>query len=181
MKDVIELAEKHAHAAAQFSLAGLDEARKRGHALLLLLTAGGASAAALGLARYESSPALAAAAMCTGVLWFALAAYVAWSANTTADVRSWATRDVLGALPAWQRYADDLVRESEGGPLPPDADVATALRMSLLRNCELATSEYRAASLAAFRVIDRAYKLAACTPLPAAICAAVVAVVCPVA
>lgn len=179
MKDVIELAEKHSHAAAQFSLATLDEARKRGHALLLLLMAGGGSAAALGLARFDGAPVMGAAALCAGLWWFALAAYVAWGANTTADVRSWATWNVLDSVPKWQRYADELTQAAQGGPLPPEADAAVGLRMSLLRNCDLATAEYRAASLAAFGVIDRAYKLAACTPVAAAICAAAVAAFCP--
>jgi hypothetical protein len=42
--EVIELAEKHSQEVARFSLAGLEEARKRANALLVLLLAGGACA-----------------------------------------------------------------------------------------------------------------------------------------
>ena len=98
---VLGLAERHSQAAAQFSLAGLEDARKRAHTLLVLLMAGGSALAGVGLARWASAPTLAVAALAGAVWWFALAAYVAWRGNTTAEVRAWATPDVLAEHDKW--------------------------------------------------------------------------------
>ena len=51
-------------------------------------------------------------------------------------------------------------------------DALQELRLEAVRNCEQAAHEYRAASSAAYAVVDRAYRLAACMPLSAAAAAA---------
>ncbi len=71
---VLEIAERHSQAAALFSLAGLEDARKRAHTLLVLLMAGGSGLAGVGLARWADTPALAVAALAGAAWWFALAA-----------------------------------------------------------------------------------------------------------
>ena len=54
-------------------------------------------------------------------------------------------------------------------------DALRELRLEAVRNCEKAAHEYRAASGAAYAVVDRAYRLAACMPLSAGAAAALVA------
>ena len=53
-------------------------------------------------------------------------------------------------------------------------DALQELRLEAVRNCEQAAHEYRAASSAAYAVVDRAYRLAACMPISAAAAAVVV-------
>jgi hypothetical protein len=171
---VIELAEKHSQEVARFSLAGLEEARRRAHALLVLLLAGGGALGGLGLARAVDAPPMAAAALAGAVHWFALAAYVAWQASTTAAVRSWATPGLAGdGYGKWLAYAQAANAEAAalGGPAG-GVDALQELRLEAVRNCERAAHEYRAASGAAYAVIDRAYRLAACMPISAAAAAA---------
>ena len=173
MEEAIDVAERNSQAAAAFSLAGLDEARKRAHALLLVLLAGGGALGALGLARAGDALPLAAAALVMAVHWFALAAYVAWRANTSAEVRSWATAGLLAKWPEWQDYVKALNAEAAArGDAGPPASAVLELRMEAIRNCELAAGEYRTASKAAMRVVDTAYRWAACVPLSGAIAAA---------
>lgn len=178
--EVIELAEKNSQEVARFSLAGLEEARKRANALLVLLLAGGGALGGLGLARSETLAhlPLAAAALAGALHWFALAAYVAWRANTTAPVRSWATPGMaLGSYEKWKAYAQAANAESAArGDVGSDVDALQELRLEAVRNCERAASEYRSASGAAFAVVDRAYRLAACMPVSAAAAAALVMV-----
>lgn len=162
---VLGIAERHSQAAAQFSLAGLEDARKRAHTLLVLLMAGGGGLAGVGLARWADTPALAVAALAGAVWWFALAAYVAWRGNTTAEVRAWATPDVLGVHQKWSSYVRQAQAEAAACGEPEPASAEVELRCELLRNCDLAGAGYRAASLAAFAVLDRAYRLAALAPV----------------
>lgn len=176
--EVIDLAEKHSQEVARFSLAGLEEARRRAHALLVLLLAGGGALGGLGLARADALQnwPLAAAALAGAVHWFALAAYVAWQASTTAAVRSWATPGLAKeGYGKWLSYAKAANTEAAalGGPAG-GVDALQELRMEAVRNCEQAAHEYRAASGAAYAVVDRAYRLAACMPLSAAAAAALV-------
>lgn len=174
--EVIDLAEKHSQEVARFSLAGLDEARKRAHALLVLLLAGGGALGGLGLARLADVPTLAAAALAGAVHWFALAAYVAWRASTTAPVRSWATPELVNGYDKWLAYAHTANAEAVAlGGSAHGVDALQELRMEAVRNCEHAAREYRAASGAAYAVVDRAYRLAACMPVSAAAAAALVA------
>lgn len=175
---VLGLAERHSQAVAQFSLAGLEDARKRAHTLLVLLMAGGSALAGVGLARWASAPTLAVAALAGAVWWFALAAYVAWRGNTTAEVRAWATPDVLAEHDKWAGYVRQAQAEALARGEPAPASAEAELRCELVRNCNLAAAGYRAASLAAFSVVDRAYRWAALAPviaLAAAACWAAVA------
>ena len=170
--NVIDLAERNSQELARFSLEGLQEARRRAHALLVLLLAGGGALGGLGLARADALQhvPLAAAALAGAVHWFALAAYVAWRASTTAAVRRWATPGLAAAgYEKWQAYAQAANAESAalGGPAGA-VDALQELRLEALRNCERAAHEYRAASGSAHAVLDRAYRLAACMPLSAA-------------
>lgn len=174
--EVIDLAEKHSQEVARFSLAGLDEARRRAHALLVLLLAGGGTLGGLGLARADALAhwPLAAAALAGAMHCFGLAAYVAWQASTTAAVRSWATPGLaVGGYGKWLAYAQAANTEAAalGSPVG-GVDALQELRLEALRNCEQAAHEYRAASSAAYAVVDRAYRLAACMPLSAAAAAA---------
>ena len=105
---------------------------------------------------------------------FGLAAYVAWQASTTAAVRSWATPGLaVGGYGKWLAYAQAANTEAAalGSPVG-GVDALQELRLVALRNCEQAAHEYRAASSAAYAVVDRAYRLAACMPLSAAAAAA---------
>ena len=105
---------------------------------------------------------------------FGLAAYVAWQASTTAAVRSWATPGLaVGGYGKWLAYAQAANTEAAalGGPAN-GVDALQELRLEAVRNCEQAAHEYRAASSAAYAVVDRAYRLAACMPLSAAAAAA---------
>lgn len=178
LSDVIELAEKHSQEVARFSLAGLEEARRRANALLVLLLAGGGALGGLGLARADALPnwPLAAAALAGAVHWFALAVYVAWRASTTAAVRSWATPGLAGdGYGKWLAYAQAANAEAAArGDPAHSVDVLQELRLEAVRNCEQAAQEYRAASSAAYAVVDSAYRLAACMPLSAAAAAALV-------
>ena len=178
--EVIDLAEKNSQEVARFSLEGLQEARRRAHALLVLLMAGGGALGGLGLARAETLAhlPLVAAALAGALHWFALAAYVAWRANTTAPVRSWATPGMAaGGYEKWKAYAQAANAESAArGDAGCDVDALKELRLEVVRNCEQAASEYRRASGAAFAVVDRAYRLAACMPISAAAAAALVMV-----
>lgn len=169
---VLEIAERHSQAAALFSLAGLEDARKRAHTLLVLLMAGGSGLAGVGLARWADTPALAVAALAGAAWWFALAAYVAWRGNTTAEVRAWATPDVLAVHKKWGVYVREAQAEAAARGEPDPASAETELRCELLRNCDLAGAGYRAASLAAFAVLDTAYRLAALAPVIAVAAAA---------
>ena len=115
--EVIDLAEKHSQEVARFSLAGLDEARRRAHALLVLLLAGGGTLGGLGLARADALAhwPLAAAALAGAMHCFGLAAYVAWQASTTAAVRSWATPGLaVGGYGKWLAYAQAANTEPAG-------------------------------------------------------------------
>lgn len=175
--EVIELAEKHSQEVARFSLAGLEEARKRANALLVLLLAGGGALGGLGLARVVDELPMAVAALTGAAHWFALASYVAWRASTTAPVRSWATPGLAGdRYKKWMDYAQAANTEAAamGGPAN-GVNALQELRMEVVRNCEQAAHEYRAASGAAYTVVDRAYRLAACMPLSAGAAAALVA------
>lgn len=169
---VLGLAERHSQAVAQFSLAGLEDARKRAHTLLVLLMAGGSALAGVGLARWASTPTMAVAALAGAVWWFALAAYVAWRGNTTAEVRAWATPDVLGEHEKWRNYTRQAQAEAAAHGEPEPASTETELRCELVRNCNLAAAGYRAASLAAFAVVDTSYRLAALAPVIAVVAAA---------
>ena len=177
--EVIDLAEKHSQEVARFSLAGLEEARKRANALLVLLLAGGGALGGLGLARADAAlhhwP-LAAAALAGAVHWFALATYVAWQASTTAAVRSWATPGIaVHGYGKWLAYAKAANTEAAAlGGSANAVDAVQELRLEALRNCEQAAHEYRAASSAAYAVVDRAYRMAACMPVSAAAAAALV-------
>ncbi|QIL44633.1 hypothetical protein G7045_10360 [Acidovorax sp. HDW3] len=176
--EVIDLAEKHSQEVARFSLAGLEEARKRANALLVLLLAGGGALGGLGLARVDAYLPLAAAAMAGAVHWFALAAYVAWNASTTAQIRSWATPELAEhGYGKWLAYAKAANAEAAArGTTDNGINVLQELRLEAVRNCEQAAQEYRAASGAAYAVVDRAYRLAACMPISAAAAAALVLV-----
>lgn len=165
MKDVLEIAEKHSQAAALFSLAGLEDARKRSHTLLVLLLAGGGGLAGVGLARWADSTSLAVAALAAAVWWFVLAAYVAWRGNTTAEVRAWASPGVLTQYERWADYVREAQAEAATFGMADPIDAATELRHELVRNCDLAGAGYRTASAEAFGVVDRAYKLAALVPV----------------
>lgn len=174
--EVIELAEKHSQEVARFSLAGLEEARKRANALLVLLLAGGGALGGLGLARLVDALPMAVAALAGAVHWFALAAYVAWQASTTAAVRSWATPGLAGdGYGKWMDYARAANTEAAtiGGPAK-EVNALQELHLEAIRNCERAAHEYRAASSDAYAVVDRAYRLAACMPISAAAAAVVV-------
>jgi hypothetical protein len=174
--EVIELAEKHSQEVARFSLAGLEEARKRANALLVLLLAGGGAPCGLGLARVVDALPMAVAALAGAVHWFVLAAYVAWQASTTAPVRSWATPGLAGdGYSKWLAYAQAANAEAAArGDATTTVDAVPELRLEAVRNCERAAHEYRAASSTAYTVVDRAYRLAACMPISAAAAAALV-------
>lgn len=179
--EVIDLAEKHSQEVARFGLEGLHEARRRANALLVLLLAGGGALGGLGLARVDTLAhwPLAAAALAGALHWFALAAYVAWRASTTAPVRSWATPGLAAAgYEKWTAYAQAAQAAQAEAAARSDAasavDALQELRLEAVRNCEKAAHEYRAASGAAYAVVDRAYRLAACMPVSAAAAAALV-------
>lgn len=171
-KEAIELAEKNSQASAAFSLSGLDEARKRANALLLVLLGGGGALASVGLARLGEDRLVPVAALACSAYWFLLAGYVAWRAVTTADVRAAATEGLLNSYPKWVAWAEEERTEAlaRGELLEPDA--VLALRESAVRNCELAADEYRRASAKAFKVVDFAYRAAALTPIVAGVFAA---------
>lgn len=175
--EVIDLAEKHSQEVARFSLAGLEDARKRANALLVLLLAGGGALGGLGLARVGDALPMAVAALAGAVHWFVLAAYVAWQASTTAPVRSWATPGLaVDGYGKWLAYAQATNAEAAArGDEATTVDALRELRLEAVRNCEKAAHEYRAASGAAYAVVDRAYRLAACMPLSAGAAAALVA------
>jgi hypothetical protein len=171
---VIELAEKHSRKWPDSAWPGWE---KRANALLVLLLAGGGAIGGLGLARVVDELPMAIAALAGAAHWFALASYVAWQASTTAPVRSWATPGLAGdRYEKWVDYAQAANTEAAatGGPVN-GVDALQELRLESVRNCEQAAREYRAASGAAFAVVDRAYRLAACMPLSAGAAAALMA------
>lgn len=165
--EVVELAERNSRAAAEFSLSNLDEARKRAHALLLVLLAGASGAGALGLAQVGIPP-VSAAALGVSVFWYLLAGVLAWYALRSDPVRAWATPGLLGSYPKWRQYSDEVDAETGWRP-----DVVIEMRKVTVRNSELAASEYRKASTRTMKTVDAVYRAAAFTPLCGAAAAGV--------
>ncbi len=160
----IDIAEFNTRAAAAFSLAGLEAARQRAHALLLVLLGGGGGLGMLGLGKWNSEPILAVAALSASAYWFAGAAWVAWHGLSTAAVRSWATPGLLAKFDEWQDYAKQA--QAEAASVTEQAiDPIAELRKSAIRNAELAADEYRAASTRTYRALDLVFRLMSATPL----------------
>jgi hypothetical protein len=168
--DEIDIAEFNTRAAAAFSLSGLEDARRRAHALLLVLLAGGGSLGMLGLGKWNGEPILSVATLSASAYWFLGAAWVAWSGLSTAPVRSWATPGLLAKFDEWKDYAKQARVEDPDGK--EDAiDPITELRKSAIRNAELAAHEYRNASTKAHRTLDTVFRMTAATPLVSLLCA----------
>ena len=167
--ELIEYAERSGQQQALFSLATLDGIRQRCHALLVLLLGGAGAAAVLALGS-SGKPWLAVATAAVAVYWFGIAAYLAVRGLRTSPVRSWASRGthVMAKAEAWQAYAADLVGE---GAAPVDA--MYKLRAQELEVMADAASGYIAASTQGAGALDRAYLLAAGTPLVVATALAV--------
>lgn len=159
--EVVDLAERQSRAAAEFSLSTLDEARKRAHALLLVLLAGASAAGALGLAQVRIPP-VSAAALGVSVYWYLLAGVLACVALRSDKVRAWATPGMLGRYPLWATYCQEVMAETGGRERP---DVLIEMRKVAVRNSELAASEYRKASTRTMKTVDAVYRAAAFTPL----------------
>ncbi len=160
----IDIAEFNTRAAAAFSLSGLEAARQRAHALLLVLLGGGGGLGMLGLGKWNGEPMLAVAALSASAYWFAGAAWVAWHGLSTAAVRSWATPGLLAKFDEWKDYAKQAQVEATGGA-EQAIDPVVELRKSAIRNAELATDEYRAASTKTYRALDWVFRLMSATPL----------------
>ena len=149
---------------AAFSLEGIQLARARAHALLLVLLSGGAGMGSFGLAQWGSRAGLSAVLLVAAVWWFALASWLAWRALASDGVRSWAPGFLLDTHHDWCRYRDELV--SEGQLAQADAvDIQLQLKLAAVRAAAKAQSEYRDASTKAFMAIDQVYRAMACTPL----------------
>jgi hypothetical protein len=156
---------------AQFSLSGLDQARTRAHALLLVLLSGGAGVGSLGLSYWHTQPDLSVVMLAAALWWFAAAAWVGWRALTSSAVRSWSPGYLLDTHKEWSRYRDELV--SEGQLAQADAvNVMEHLKLDTIGMANRARQDYSEASAKAYAAIDLAYKAVACTPLLAGLAAA---------
>jgi hypothetical protein len=149
---------------ARFTLSGLDLARSRAHALLLLLMTGGAGMGSLGLARWGDVPYFSVVMLASALWWFAWAAWVAWRALTSSSVRSWSPGHLLQTHEDWCRYRGELLSE---GQLAQANSVVVfdKLKLDAIHAANLARQEYAVASAKAFAAVDLAYKAVACTPL----------------
>lgn len=155
----IDLAEFNSREAAKFSLDGLNQARSRAHALLLLLLGGAAGMASLGLAKWSSEPALACAALAGAMWWFWLAGRLAWRAMRSAAVSPWAMPGVAQYLGQWELYASE--RQAEDGVT---VHALNAMRIDLCDKTDNAAAGYREASRRAYAAIDAAYLCMSATP-----------------
>ena len=159
LTDTISIAEKHSAAVAAFGYEGVKEARQRGATLLSILFTGGSALGGLCLSQWPTNRELAIGAMSASLYWFGIAAYLAWRALRSDTVRSWHTEGLMGQLPEWERFAQELKAE---GTQTTGVD---ELRKSVVRNMEKAAQGYRSVSEKAFRAIDMAYVLMSLTPI----------------
>lgn len=158
--DEIDLAEFNSREAAKFSLDGLNQARSRAHALLMVLLGGAAGMGSLGLARWSLEPALASAALAGAMWWFWLAARLTWGALRSSQVNPWTMPGVAQYLGQWELYASE--RQAEGG-MPVHA--LNEMRKDLCDKTDKAATGYREASGRAYAAIDAAYLCMSSTPL----------------
>jgi hypothetical protein len=160
--DEIDVAEFNTREAARFSLDGLNIARNRAHALLLVMLAGGGGLGAVGLGQWASYPLIAIAALAGSAWWFAGAALLARKALASMPVRSWAMPGLVEKFSEWKTYAAEAALEGT------QVNALAELRKGALRSAERAADEYREASTTAYMAIDSAYRNLAATPLVAA-------------
>lgn len=168
--DVLDYAEAQGRRNADFSLQTLELLSRRAHALLVLLLGGAGAAGGVALARLDvAGAALVVAGLgVVSVWWFALAAMLAFGALPTRDVRApagvgWVLlQHARGPL---ADYAKQAAVERAAAGLADGGDVLALLRESELRVLQETAAQYRDASTAVARVLDRVYRAAALTPL----------------
>lgn len=158
--DAIDLAEFNSREAAKFSLDGLNQARNRAHALMLVLLGGAAGMGSLGLAKWSFEPALASAALAGAMWWFWLAGRLTWRALRSSPVSPWTMPGVVQYLGQWELYESE--RQAEGGAALQALD---AMRKDLCDKTDKAAAGYREASGRAYAAIDAAYLCMSATPL----------------
>lgn len=160
--DLIDFAEKQGEAQVLFSLSTLEFNRQRCHALLVLLL-GGAGGALVLAAGVSTRPWVGMVACSAALWWFGIAAYLSVHGLRTSPIRSWALKGdvVMRKAQEWQVYSQQV--QAEGGA-PVDAFVK--LREQHLQVMAYAAAEYITASTQSAIALDRAYLLAALTPLP---------------
>lgn len=158
--DEIDLAEFNSREAAKFSLDGLNQARSRAHALLLVLLGGAAGMASLGLAQWRLESVLASAALAGAMWWFWLAGRLTWGALRSSAVSPWTMPGVAQYLGQWELYASE--RQAEDGIA---AHALNEMRKDLCDKTDNAAASYREASGRAHAAIDAAYLCMSATPL----------------
>lgn len=165
--DYLDYIEEQGRRNVAFSLETLELMNKRAHTLLTMLLGGAGASGSVALAQWAAggSPWLVVPLAAVALWWFLLAYLVLTQALATQEVKAPAGHPgrlldhLQGPLAV---YAQEL--RAESGVV---ADTLTLLREGEIRKQEEAGALARAASSVVARALDRAYRLAACTPVVA--------------